>query len=297
MSITIIAPPPAAAPIATTQPTKPQAVSHVDPALKLISGVHCPCEERWHEEPLEAGLRMILVGSGQLRCRVPGQSEQLICGPSLCAIANEGDFTSAQLYDTGSPLRYTIIQLGIDAVAEQFGGLPKRLRPNSAGEPRIISGPAPRAMQALATQIATCQLYGSIRDIYLAGKAMELSALGIQFLSDQDQSHPLRINSGEIERIHAARDLLVDAMHEPPALDLLALRVGMNRRKLTAGFRKVFGASVFEYLQEHRLREAHRMLCDEEVNVSTVAYRVGYSPAHFAIAFRKRYGVSPSAVR
>ena len=68
----------------------------------------------------------------------------------------------------------------------------------------------------------------------------------------------------------------------------------MNPRKLTAGFRKVFGASVFGYLQEYRLREAHRMLCDEEANVSTVAYRVGYSPAHFSIAFRKRYGISPA---
>ncbi|WP_164170722.1 helix-turn-helix domain-containing protein, partial [Stenotrophomonas maltophilia] len=53
----------------------------------------------------------------------------------------------------------------------------------------------------------------------------------------------------------------------------------------------------FGYLQEYRLREAHRMLCDEEANVSTVAYRVGYSPAHFSIAFRKRYGISPSEIR
>ena len=83
-------------------------------------------------------------------------------------------------------------------------------------------------------------------------------------------------------------------MQEPPSLDTLASRVGMNPRKLTAGFRKVFGASVFGYLQEYRLREAHRMLCDEEANVSTVAYRVGYSPAHFSIAFRKRYGISPA---
>ncbi len=103
-----------------------------------------------------------------------------------------------------------------------------------------------------------------------------------------------RITCSEVERIHAARDLLVGALQEPPSLDTLASRVGMNPRKLTAGFRKVFGASVFGYLQEYRLREAHRMLCDEEANVSTVAYRVGYSPAHFSIAFRKRYGISPA---
>ena len=29
----------------------------------------------------------------------------------------------------------------------------------------------------------------------------------------------------------------------------------------------------------------------------TVAYRVGYSPAHFSTAFRKRFGVSPKSLR
>jgi len=48
-----------------------------------------------------------------------------------------------------------------------------------------------------------------------------------------------------------------------------------------------------ESIKEARLNEAHRMLSDEESNVSTVAYGVGFSPAHFSIAFRKRYGVSP----
>ncbi|MBP0645475.1 helix-turn-helix domain-containing protein, partial [Mycobacterium tuberculosis] len=48
---------------------------------------------------------------------------------------------------------------------------------------------------------------------------------------------------------------------------------------------------------EYRLRTAHAMLCAEDANVSTVAYRVGYSPAHFSIAFRKRYGISPSDIR
>ncbi|MDU2612530.1 MAG: pyochelin biosynthesis transcriptional regulator PchR, partial [Pseudomonas aeruginosa] len=166
------------------------------------------------------------------------------------------------------------------------------------GDPRIMSCPAPRAMQALASQIATCQMLGPTRDLYLGGKALELAALSAQFLSGEGRPvEEPRITCSEVERIHAARDLLVGALQEPPSLDTLASRVGMNPRKLTAGFRKVFGASVFGYLQEYRLREAHRMLCDEEANVSTVAYRVGYSPAHFSIAFRKRYGISPSEIR
>ena len=296
MTITIIAPPQADA--AAPAPGNRPGVAHIDPNMKLVTGTFCSASEDWFEEPLERGLRLILVQSGQVRCRIPGQPEHLIEGPSLCTIANDGDFTSAQIYGTDKPLRYTIVQLGVEALDSRLGWLPEQLIRRPGGDPRIMSCPAPRAMQALASQIATCQMLGPTRDLYLGGKALELAALSAQFLSGEGRPvEEPRITCSEVERIHAARDLLVGALQEPPSLDTLASRVGMNPRKLTAGFRKVFGASVFGYLQEYRLREAHRMLCDEEANVSTVAYRVGYSPAHFSIAFRKRYGISPSEIR
>lgn len=295
MTITIIAP---KTDETAQMPGNQPGVAHIDPHMKLVTGTLCSASEQWLEEPLERGLRLILVQSGQLRCRVPGQVEHLIEGPSLCTIANDGDFTSTQLYGTDTPLRYTIVQLGVESLESSLGWLPEQLVRRPGGGPWIMSCPAPRAMQALAAQIATCQMFGRTRDLYLGGKALELAALSAQFLSGESRpAKEQRITCSEVERIRAARDLLVGSLQEPPSLDALASRVGMNPRKLTAGFRKVFGASVFGYLQEYRLREAHRMLCDEDSNVSTVAYRVGYSPAHFSIAFRKRYGISPSEIR
>ncbi|ABC21642.1 helix-turn-helix transcriptional regulator [Rhodospirillum rubrum] len=296
MSITIITPPKTAGIV--VKPESRMDVSCIDPQMTLMAGTYCSDTEDWYEEPLERGVRLILVQSGRLRCRVPGQPEHLIEGPMLCTIANAGDFTSAQVYDTARPLRYTMLQLFDDDLEGRLGWLPDSLRPRRGEDPLMISCPATKAIQALASQIATCQMDGPIRDFYLGGKALELAALSVQTLSGapatgSDES----ITSAEVERIHAARAILVEALREPPTLDQLALRVGMNRRKLTLGFRKVFGTSVFCYLQEYRLREAHRMLCDEEANVSTVAHLVGYSPAHFATAFRKRYGLSPRDIR
>ncbi|WIX32332.1 AraC family transcriptional regulator [Salinicola sp. JS01] len=295
MAITIIAPKSGGVGPA---PGNRAGVAHFDLNLKLVSGTFLSSNEAWYEEPLERGLRLILVQSGRLRCRVPGQPEHLIEGPSLCTIANDGEFSSAQIYATDQPLRYTIVQLGVEVLSSRIGGFPERLTRRPGGDPKIMSCPAPRAMQALASQIDTCQMVGPARDLYLGGKALEMAAVSAQFLSGESPSSAgQRITCGEVERVHAARDILIGALQDPPSLDTLARRVGTNPRKLTAGFRKVFGTSVFAYLQEYRLREAHRMLCDEEMNVSTVAYRVGYSPAHFSIAFRKRYGVSPSDIR
>ncbi|WP_458757645.1 AraC family transcriptional regulator [Afipia sp. TerB] len=39
------------------------------------------------------------------------------------------------------------------------------------------------------------------------------------------------------------------------------------------------------------------MLANGQVTVSEAAYRVGYSPAHFATIFRQRFNVSPSKLR
>ncbi|RQR50864.1 AraC family transcriptional regulator [Burkholderia sp. Bp9126] len=274
-------------------------VVHIDAGMKLMSGTLCSDSRDWYEEPLEKGLKLVLVQSGQLHCRVPGQPEQCIKGPGLCIITNDGEFTTQQVYGRDAPLRYTIVQLGIDALDHGLDLLPEKLLAPTGGDPRIISCPASKALQALAAQIATCPFEGAVRDYYLKGKALELTALSAQLVSTQRRrtSVDVRITSSDIERVYAASDLLTRDLQQPPTLDALAVQVGMNPRKLTTGFRKVFGTSVYAYLQEYRLRIAHGMLCDDDANVSTVAYRVGYSPAHFSIAFRKRYGISPSDIR
>lgn len=68
-------------------------------------------------------------------------------------------------------------------------------------------------------------------------------------------------------------------------------------RKLSAGFRQVYGASVFGFLQEYRLEQAYKLISTGEMSVSEAAFHVGYGAAHFATIFRKRFGVSPSSLR
>ena len=272
MTITIIAPPQADA--AAPAPGNRPGVAHIDPNMKLVTGTFCSASEDWFEEPLERGLRLILVQSGQLRCRIPGQPEHLIEGPSLCTIANDGDFTSAQIYGTDKPLRHH------RPARRRSPGQPPRLAARATDTPlrrRSADHELPGAAGDAGVGLADRHLPDARSDPRSLprrqGPGVGRAQRPVPFRRGAPVEEP-RITCSEVERIHAARDLLVGALQEPPSLDTLASRVGMNPRKLTAGFRKVFGASVFGYLQEYRLREAHRMLCDEEANVSTVAYRV-----------------------
>lgn len=295
MSITIITPSrKKALPVIDNKPS----ISHLDPNIKLIAGTMKSLNDDWYEEPLEKGIRVVLVQSGHLQCQIPGQAKQVLEGPSVCIIANNGEFTSKQIYEMDVPMRYTIIQLGVESLTQKLGLLPETCLTNINGDPKMFSYKAPKSLQILANQIATCPMQGASRDFYLAGKALEFAAFSSQLLLEKElgNNKEVSLKNTEVEQIYAAHDLLISNLQDTPSLEVLAAKVGLNTRKLTTGFRKVFGMSVFEYLQEHKLTEAHRLLTTREINVSTVAYQVGYSPAHFSVAFRKKFGISPSDI-
>jgi AraC family transcriptional activator of pyochelin receptor len=157
--------------------------------------------------------------------------------------------------------------------------------------------PADASIRSLALQMAECPVGEALRPLYLAGKALELGALVLERILGERQPRPARLSPRLREQVHLARDRLLETIDTPPSLAELARLSGLNPTKLTSAFRAEFGASVFAYLQEQRLQQAHAMIASGEASVATAAFRVGYSPAHFSGLFRKRFGIAPSALR
>ena len=96
-----------------------------------------------------------------------------------------------------------------------------------------------------------------------------------------------------------ARDRLLDDLRHPPSLDALAASVNLTPRQLNAGFRALFGTTVFDYLRDARMDAARRML-DEglDMPLKQLGWAVGYGQVtNFVTAFRRRYGVSPGRYR
>jgi AraC-like DNA-binding protein len=59
----------------------------------------------------------------------------------------------------------------------------------------------------------------------------------------------------------------------------------------------MFGLPVIEYLYNLKMEHAKNMLYDQGMYVGEVAADVGYKNAnHFATAFKRRFGMSPSRV-
>ena len=78
-------------------------------------------------------------------------------------------------------------------------------------------------------------------------------------------------------------------------VDMLTREVGISRAQLHRKMKELTGLPVSEFIRNIRLEQAVRLLKEQKINVTQVAYTVGFSNvAHFSTVFRKQFGVSPS---
>ena len=165
------------------------------------------------------------------------------------------------------------------------------------GEQFFWRGKGSTAKTALLSQIIQNKYSGAVQKLFLESRVLELMAwqldecLNAGSACGQDQH---RLKKYDIERITAAREMLLKDFENPPTVAMLAKLVGINEKKLKSGFKQVFGQPVFEYFRDYRLERAREMLVSGGVTVSEIAYQIGYqSLSHFSRAFRERYGLNP----
>jgi AraC family transcriptional activator of pyochelin receptor len=154
------------------------------------------------------------------------------------------------------------------------------------------------AVQTVAYQIFYGPLPGTPERLFLEGKALEFIALQMAWIVSQKgrQSNQPVLSPKERDRIHAAREILVQNLTSPPTLLELSRRVGLSVNKLGAGFRQMFGTTVYGFLKEYQMQKARLLFEEADLNVSQVAWAVGYvNVSHFSAAYKKRFGVQPKS--
>lgn len=98
--------------------------------------------------------------------------------------------------------------------------------------------------------------------------------------------------------LQRARDMMIADLSAPWTLDELAREIGLTQKRLKAGFKAMYGFSVYAFLQEQRLLEARRAIEAGETSVTQAALAVGYgNPSHFSQLFLRRFGIQPSRLR
>ncbi|SPA56105.1 GlxA family transcriptional regulator [Cupriavidus taiwanensis] len=109
--------------------------------------------------------------------------------------------------------------------------------------------------------------------------------------------HPLPQADGA-DRLSLTLDWAIAHLAEPMTLDTLAEKAGMSRRNFTRRFKEKTGTTVTQWLLNHRLTAARRLLETTDKGVDLVAELVGFGSAvSLRQHFTQALAVSPSAYR
>ncbi len=78
-------------------------------------------------------------------------------------------------------------------------------------------------------------------------------------------------------------------------VEMLCSEVGISRTQLHRKMKEMTGLTTSEFIRNIRLEQAARLLKEQKINITQVAYTVGFSNlAHFSTVFRRYFGVAPS---
>lgn len=135
--------------------------------------------------------------------------------------------------------------------------------------------------------------------LILESKAIELLALQLlQVEQLQNVSPILRLKKEDMDKMLAVRAILINHVGKPLSLRSLAHLVGTNEFNLKRNFKRAFGNTVYNYLNQHKMTQARKMLQQENITIAEVAERMGYTYAtHFSSAFKRFFGYLPNAVK
>jgi AraC family transcriptional activator of pyochelin receptor len=159
----------------------------------------------------------------------------------------------------------------------------------------------PAAMRVLVLAICDGEADGAVGDTLRLARSIELLCMLFELLR-RDELVPAEgdgaLSERDTARVVAARRLIDERWHEKLTLDTIARACGLNRNKLTSGFRSLYSCTVADALTQRRLTGARSMLEATDLPVSTIGYRCGYlNNASFTRAFARHVGVAPTRWR
>lgn len=153
-------------------------------------------------------------------------------------------------------------------------------------------------VRQLVMQMLAEQFFSPVAGrLFLESKTLELIAVILELGKRGSESIQF-IPAKDIEKIHHAREILESDLANPPSLSGLARMIGSNEFTLKKGFKAVFGAPVYRFLQKIRMEKAAELLQQGDMLVGEVALTVGYENfSAFSRAFHKEYKILPSHIQ
>ena len=103
---------------------------------------------------------------------------------------------------------------------------------------------------------------------------------------------------GDLSKAQHMARYVVEHYTEPLQVEAIARSVGLHPNYAMSLFRNTFGVSLIEYVTQHRVAHAQRLLVTGDASVLDIAFDSGFeSTSRFYAAFKHACGCSPGAYR
>lgn len=144
-----------------------------------------------------------------------------------------------------------------------------------------------------------CPMSGKMAQILMETSVVQIILWQLHALFGVSEStRPTGLSQRDRDVGVAMKEYLTDTFLEDHSLTSLARYFGVNANKLMFLFRKCYGMSIFEYISELKMEYAMQLIREDRKFVTEAARILGYkNPHHFSAAFKKKFGVCPSAVK
>jgi AraC-like DNA-binding protein len=144
-------------------------------------------------------------------------------------------------------------------------------------------------------EIKRFDIKSSTKNLFLKAKVYELFSHLYNRNRDLNiEQCPFLTNEENFKKIKKAKEIIITNMTNPPSLVELSEEIDLSLKKLKEGFKKIYGKPVYQFLIEHKMELAKKLLSENNFNVNEVSLKLGYSTAsHFITAFKNKYGLTP----
>ncbi|MCM1331049.1 MAG: helix-turn-helix domain-containing protein [Bacteroides sp.] len=135
---------------------------------------------------------------------------------------------------------------------------------------------------------------------YMEKKRQRIKQEKIKYIVDTTEEMWQPVMKGNDEKlIKRISDTVNENLHDSAFnVEKLGEEVGMSRAHLNRKMKELFGMSPSEFLRNARMKQACELLKNDDLDISQVAFRVGFcTQAHFANSFKRFTGMPPSDYR
>lgn len=106
------------------------------------------------------------------------------------------------------------------------------------------------------------------------------------------------ISKGGLNKVEQMACFIAQRYTERLTVDMIGRTVGLHPNYAMSIFHKAFGTTLIDYLTQHRVSHAQRLLATSDIKIVHVALDSGFgSISRFNDAFRRECGCSPREYR